>query len=340
MASGQCHRAFQKGRFGLLLSVSRPPRCLLLVFPDRSPALATDTTTTAGGVGMQRPGTTLGCSPDASTPNSTGQGYRPQTSPAVDYLLGPQGGAGDAERGACRSPPQRMRSRLFLQSAMDLSLANPSLSGGGTNGGGGGWGAARGGGGQHHQQERRPGVASAAETSRQGTRLNSASCSALQPAGGTGGLGRGLTGQRPSTSLAVPTSNRSGGGGVGGGGEPSSMQARPASRGDVPQGGGGPDADGKVAAWGSPHTGHQVIDLGVVSDAAPRPRVWGDRQLGAAAAAAAGRTRKSEGVGGGFRAGVTKRGVVLDARFAKVRKTLRRDVLEAAERARLPLLQA
>lgn len=68
--------------------------------------------------------------------------------------------------------------------------------------------------------------------------------------------------------------------------------------------------------------------------------MWGKQQLAAAAAAAAGRTRNEAGVAGGVRAGVTKGGVVLDARFAKVRKTLRRDVLEAAERARLPLLQA
>lgn len=274
---------------------------------------------------MQRPGTKSGrCPNNANTPNSARQDHRPQSSPTVVPVPGRQGGIDEASRReACRSPPQRMRSRVFLQSAMDLSLVPPGLSDDGNNGSKGTWGAAGGG-----QQNRRPGVASAAETSRRAARLNSASCSALQPAG-TGGLAGG----RPSTSSAVLTSG-------GGGGERSLVKGRSASRGGVSQdGGGGLDADdGQTSAWGPPHTGNQVIDLGVVSDSAPRPRVWGERQL-AAAAAAAGRAR-SDGVGGGVRAGVTKGGVVLDARFAKVRKTLRRDVLEAAERARLPLLQA
>lgn len=70
----------------------------------------------------------------------------------------------------------------------------------------------------------------------------------------------------------------------------------------------------------------------------PRPVVWGEQQLAAAAAAASGRSR-SAGAAGWWRDGVTIGGVVLDARFAKVRKTLRGDVLDAAERAKLPLLQ-
>lgn len=233
-----------------------------------------------------------------------------------------------------------MQSRVFLQSAMDLSLSPPGLTGagGGRNGGEVGWGLA--GGQQQHQ--RRQGVASAAGTSRRG--LNSASCSDL-PLAGAGGSERRMPGGRPSTSSAVLPSNRKGGGGGGGTvGEKCWNKGRSSSRGGVSSqdGGGGPDAGGQTpAASGPPHAGfgHEVIDLGVVSDATPRPRVWGERQLAAAAAAAAGRTR-SEGVRGGVRAGVTKGGVVLDSRFAKARKTLRRDVLEAAERARLPLLQA
>ena len=306
---------------------------------DRGPGLAAAATATHGG-GVRRPGTTSECSPNANTPNSTGQRHRPQTSPPVAFAPGRRHDS-DGAPDACRSPPQRMQSRVFLQSAMDLSLSPPGLigAGGGRNGGEVGCGLA--GGQQQHQ--RRQGVASAAGTSRRG--LNSASCSDL-PLAGAGGSGRRMPGGRPSTSSAVLPSNRKGGGGGGGGtvGEKCLNKGRSSSRGGVSSqdGGGGPDAGGQTpAASGPPHAGfgHEVIDLGVVSDVTPRPRVWGERQLAAAAAAAAGRSR-SEGVRGGVRAGVTRGGVVLDSRFAKVRKTLRRDVLEAAERARLPLLQA
>eukprot|EP00752_Nemacystus_decipiens_P008313 g7431.t1 len=299
---------------------------------DDSPALeAASKRAHGGGVGMPRPGTTSACSPNPNTPR---QSHRPQTSPPKVLVPCRQDGNDDAGGGrvACRSPPQRMQSRLFLQSAMDLSLSPTGLAGGGRSGDDGEWGEPR--------QQRRPGVTSAVDVSRRG--LNSASCSDLPPAG-TRGFGRGLPGNRPSTSSAALSSNRQSGG-DGNAGEKGSMGGRPASRGGISalDASDGPGADGQLpVAPGSPHAGygHQVIDLGVVSDATPRPRVWGEQQLAAAAAAAAGRTR-NEGVGAGIRTGVTRGGVVLDARLAKVRKTLRRDVLEAAERARLPLLQA
>ena len=78
----------------------------------------------------------------------------------------------------------------------------------------------------------------------------------------------------------------------------------------------------------------QVIDLGVIIDV-PRPRVWGERQLMAAAAAATEKPGASIGTG----AGASRGDVVLDVRLAKTRETLRSDLLDAAERARLPLLQ-
>ena len=83
-----------------------------------------------------------------------------------------------------------------------------------------------------------------------------------------------------------------------------------------------------------------MIDLGVIIDV-PRPRVWGERQLAAAAAAATGKTggAASTGTGGGGGAAALRGDVVLDVRLSKARETLRSDLLDAAERARLPLLQ-
>lgn len=226
-----------------------------------------------------------------------------------------------------------MHSRLFVQSAMDLSLL--PLGGGSS----GGWG-----GGQH--QPRRQGVVSASETTRRAVHLNSSSWSSL-PAGAAsaGGNAQRVAGARPSTSSTVLANNRSGHGGGGGGVLPYRGSV---SRDHVGGSCGGLDADGgngQVPKWKLHRSppGHEVIDLGVVSDAVPRPTVWDEQRMAAAAAAAMGRststgTGKAGKAAGGW-AGVTQGGVVLDARFAKVRQTLRRDVLDMAERARLPLLQ-
>ncbi|CAM9796586.1 unnamed protein product [Ectocarpus sp. 4 AP-2014] len=255
----------------------------------------------------RRPGTTSGCLPAANTPKTTPVANRPQTSPSV-VLLADTRGSGSETEGGRRSPPRRMHSRVLLQSARDYSLPPPC-----------------GGAGQQHQQ-RRQGVASAPGTNRCAPVKNSASCSSL-PAGAT--TAPGLASERPRASHAVLTSSRSGG-----------VRDGSATQGCVP---GGHDgfANGQDSRWwqrGLQSDHQHVIDLGVVSDTAPRPVVWGERQLAAAAAAASGRSR-SAGAAGWWRDGVTKGGVVLDARFAKVRKTLRGDVLDAAERAKLPLLQ-
>lgn len=262
----------------------------------------------ARGRDGQRPGTISECRTKADTPEAIDHDHgRPQTSPTAVHLRGPQGINDEVgAREACRSPPQRMHSRLFVQSAMDLSLS-PA----------GGRGSGRWGGGQ--QQPRRQGVASASETTRQAVQLNGASWSSLPAsAAAGGGNARRVAGERPSTSSAALTNNKSMH--VGGGGEV------------LPSRGGGIDAVGGNE--------RQVIDLGVVSDAVPRPIVWGEQQMAAAAGAAMGRSTSARtGKGPRGWAGVTQGGVVLDARFAKVRRTLRRDVLDMAERARLPLLQ-
>ncbi|CAM9609344.1 unnamed protein product [Ectocarpus fasciculatus] len=262
-------------------------------------------TTAASG---KRPGTTSDCLPGANTPKTTTVVHRPQTSPSVVFLSDRQGSGFEAV-GAERSPPRRMHSRVLLQSARDHSLPPPY-----------------GGAGQEHQQ-RRQGVASAPGTNRCAPVNNSASCSSV-PAGAI--TAPWLASERPRTSSAVLTSSRSDG-----------VRDGSATQGSVVPRGHDGLANGQDSRWGprglqSSH--HHVIDLGVVSDTVPRPVVWGERQLAAAAAAASGRSR-STGAAGWWRDGVTKGGVVLDARFAKVRKTLRGDVLDAAERAKLPLLQ-
>ncbi|CAM9739817.1 unnamed protein product [Ectocarpus sp. 6 AP-2014] len=255
----------------------------------------------------RRPGTTSGCLPAANMPKTTTVANRPQTSPSVVFLSDTRGSGSETEGGR-RSPPRRMHSRVLLQSARDHSLPPP-----------------HGGVGQQHQQ-RRQGVASAPGTNRCAPVNNSASWSSV-PTGAT--TAPGLASERPRTSSVVLTSSR-------GGGVPDGS----ATQGSAP---GGRDgfADGNDSRWwqrGLQSNHQHVIDLGVVSDTVPRPVVWGERQLAAAAAAASGRS-KSAGAAGWWRDGVTKGGVVLDARFAKVRKTLRGDVLDAAERAKLPLLQ-
>lgn len=283
----------------------------------------------------QRPGTTSECRPNANTPEIMDQDHhRPQTSPSAVVLHGPRGISNEVSvEEACRSPPQRMHSRLFFQSAMEPSLSPPGGSGGG------GWG-----GGQ--QQPRRQGVASAPEATRQADHLNGASWSSLQAsAAAAEGSARRVAGERPSTSSAALTNNSSGHRGGGGGTLPfrgSVSRDHLAGRGCGLDAAGG---NGQVTKWKNRHQqpGHQIIDLGVVSDAVPRPIVWGEQQMTAAASAAMGRSTSAE-TGKAYKAvrrwdGVTQGGVVLDARFAKVRQTLRRDVLDMAERARLPLLQ-
>ncbi|CAM9866966.1 unnamed protein product, partial [Ectocarpus sp. 12 AP-2014] len=249
----------------------------------------------------RRPGTTSDCLPAANTPKITTVADRPQTSPSVVFLADARGSGSEIEGGR-RSPPRRMHSRVLLQSARDHSLP-----------------PACGGAGQQHRQ-RRQGVASAPGTNRCAPVNNSASCSSV-PAGAT--TAPGLASERPRTSSAALTSSRSGG-----------VQNGSATQGSAPGGHGG-FANGQDSRWwqrGLQSNHQHVIDLGVVSDTVPRPVVWGERQLAAAAAAASGRSR-SAGAAGWWRDGVTKGGVVLDARFAKVRKTLRGDVLDAAERA-------
>ncbi|CAB1105899.1 unnamed protein product [Ectocarpus sp. CCAP 1310/34] len=257
----------------------------------------------------RRPGTTSDCLPAANTPSTTTVANRPQTSPSVVFLADMRGGGPETDGGR-RSPPRRMHSRVLLQSARDHSLPPPC-----------------GGAGQQHQQ-RRQGVASAPGTNRCAPVNISASCSSV-PAGAT--TAPGLASERPRTSYAVLTSSRSGG-----------VQDSSATQGSVPGGHDGFANGQDSRRWqrGLQPNHQHVIDLGVVSDTVPQPVVWGQRQLAAAAAAAAasGRSR-SAGVAGWWKDGVTKGGVVLDARFAKVRQTLRGDVLDAAERAKLPLLQ-
>lgn len=254
----------------------------------------------------RRPGTASDCLPAANMPTTT-VAHRPQTSPSVVFLSDTRGSGSETEGGR-RSPPRRMHSRVLLQSARDHSLPPPY-----------------GGAGQQHQQ-RRQGVASAPGTNRCAPVNNSASCSSV-PTGAT--TAPGLASERQRTSSAVLTSSRSSG-----------VRDGSATQRSIT---GGHDgfANGQDSRWrqrGLQSNHQHVIDLGVVSDTVPRPVVWGERQLAAAAAAASGRSR-SRGAAGWCRDGVTKGGVVLDARFAKVRKTLRGDVLDAAERAKLPLLQ-
>ncbi len=290
-----------------------------------------DAATTAGAVGTQRPGTTSHCGPNATKQATEERRHRPQTSPSV-VLSAPErqrlvsgggtGGGGDeyddGGRDPSKSPPRRMHSRVFAQSVRDLSL---SPLGGGGGGGQGGLPATR---------------------RARASHLNSSSCSAL-PGGGGGegaGLPRATASKRPSTSSAVLTGHRSGGGGGGGWG--GLTKERPSSWGSVSRDRDGPDyaaggVGGSTTSWGAmeQQADRQVIDLGVVNDAAPRPTVWGERQMAAAAAVATGKAGRG---GCGAKAGVTNGGVLVDARFAKLRKTLRRDVLEAAERSKLPLL--
>lgn len=90
----------------------------------------------------------------------------------------------------------------------------------------------------------------------------------------------------------------------------------------------------------------QVIDKGVLTEL-PRARVWDEKKMAAAVAAAVatGQRMVSSGqnpgvVGWGWGEGVvTRGGVVVDSRLASFREFLRRDVFDAAERARLPMLQ-
>lgn len=80
----------------------------------------------------------------------------------------------------------------------------------------------------------------------------------------------------------------------------------------------------------------RVIDAGVKSGL-PRARVWGDRQMAAAAAAAmGGRCASLNRIRGCM---ISKGGVALDARLANVRQILRSDAVDTAERIGLPLLQ-
>lgn len=247
---------------------------------------------------------------------------RPQTSPHDARVSADHGiGEGVVARYAQSTPPC-MQSRLFLQSAMDRSLSSRGWGGGG---------------------------------SRAASPENFPSTSSGSP----------LHGRRFEEGKSLPINNvRSGG----------EKRSRSHSAGPSPNGfHDGPSSPGfsreRGAATGGTvpravphavphivshtdrpltvpgvgkgnekkeHQLRQVIDLGVIIDV-PRPRVWGERQLVAAAAAATGKPGASIGTGGG--AGASRGEVVLDVRLAKARETLRSDLLDAAERARLPLLQ-
>lgn len=79
----------------------------------------------------------------------------------------------------------------------------------------------------------------------------------------------------------------------------------------------------------------------------PRARVWDEKKMAAAVAAAVatGQRMVSSGkkpgvVGWGPGEGVvTRGGIIMDSRLANFRGFLRTDVFDAAERARLPMLQ-
>ena len=93
----------------------------------------------------------------------------------------------------------------------------------------------------------------------------------------------------------------------------------------------------------------EVIDLGILTEVS-RARVWDDQHMAAAAAAAvatgtpatwgpsSGEESPSGGSGGGEGGLPVRGGVAVDARLAGLRSTLRKDVFDAAERARLPML--
>lgn len=203
-----------------------------------------------------------------------------------------------------KSTPPRLRSRLFMQSAMDLSFASRE------------WG--------------RP-VQSSPE-------IRPKSLCIFSSVGG-GSIERDVPGigkYRPKTSSAELNQSRYQDVKYGGGycqeralkheGKVHHSN-RPIS---VPIGLGGGSRRKTEAQQ------ERFIDLGVVGGVAIST-VWDNTKMAAAAAAASGKTAVSEG--GWGNAIVSKGGVVLDVRLAKLRKTLRSEVLDAAERAKLPLLQ-
>lgn len=215
---------------------------------------------------------------------------RPQTSPSLTH-------AGFSERSAhtarVTAPPPRMQSRLYLQSAMDLSQRSSRD-----------WGGA--------------GISPK-------DIVTNRPCTSV-PREERAPLGAA---KRPSTSSAAIGLSRAGRG-FGQEGPPDEGGVNVSQgRAFFPMGVG----EGRKVRVS------EIIDLGVVADV-PRPRVWDDQQMAAAAAAATG--KKSVPLGGrGCGGGVvmSRGGVVVDARLANVRKTLRRELLDAAERAKLPLLQ-
>lgn len=97
---------------------------------------------------------------------------------------------------------------------------------------------------------------------------------------------------------------------------------------------------------GVPIETRQVIDKGVLTEL-PRAKVWDEKKMAAAVAAAVDTGKrmvfsgKKPGVvGWGLGEGVvTRGGIIMDSRLANFRGVLRRDVFDAAERAELPMLQ-
>lgn len=236
---------------------------------------------------------------------------RPQTSPElVPVGVSRLSESERLEAGEdARNPPRRMHSRLFLQSEMDLSYASREF---------------------------------AAETCAEGNpqvQGHSVSFASL-PAG--------------ILSSATETAGR---------GVAATAAARPATISTV--------ADGRegccrctnrflgysgTVPWNRPKSvpvgtiaveemRKQVIDSGIHWET-PIPTVWDERRMAMATAAATGQTVRPSrggtrpGRGGAGVAGVVSRsGVVVDGRLSKTRNLLRSDVLDAVERAKLPLLQ-
>lgn len=239
---------------------------------------------------------------------------RPQTSPEL-ASAGVSSRPSDSDRldtgEDARSSPRRMLSRLFLQSEMDLSHASRQFAA------------------ETHLENSQaqghsvsfaslpPGILSSTETKR-------------------GIVARPVA--RPATTSAV-----------GGGRENycycSCNDRFLGYRGTVPWN--RPKSVpivGVGVSMAEEKMGTQVTDLGINWEA-PTPTVWDERQMAMATAAATGQTPapsrggKRSGKGGARVVGVSRGGVVIDGRLSKTRKLLRSDVLDAVERAKLPLLQ-
>ena len=243
---------------------------------------------------------------------------RPQTSPHDARGSADHGGSEGIVGRHAKSTPPCMQSRLFLQSAMDRSLSSR------------GWG---GGGSRAASPENFQNTSSA--SSLPARRFEDGESLLIHSTRGGGE-------ERSRSRSAGPSPN----GFQDGISSPGFSRERGAAAGGavphtVPRTVSHTDRPITVPGVGKgnekkKHQLRQVIDLGVIIDV-PRPRVWGERQLVAAAAAATGKPGASSRTGGGV--GASRADVVLDVRLAKARETLRSDLLDAAERAQLPLLQ-